>query len=84
MAKTAKKVNKSVAPFYGVAALWLVYSFLVGLHRFSDFLIVIALSFGAFWLLGKNDEDAQAQPAEEKKETQLKRFLSVAMRPKTP
>ena len=68
MAKTAKKSNKSVAPFYGVAALWLVYSFLVGLHRFSDFLIVIALSVGAFWLLGKDDEETEAQTENAKKE----------------
>lgn len=72
MAKTAKKVNRSVAPFYAVAALWLGYSFLVGLHRFSDFLIVIALSLGAFWLLGKNEtsEETGEQTAETKKETQ--------------
>ena len=69
MGKTAKKANKSVAPFYGVAALWLVYSFLVGLHRFSDFLIVIALSIGAFWLLGKDGEETEVPVEEAKKET---------------
>ena len=70
MAKTAKKSSTSVAPFYGVAALWLVYSFLIGLHRVSDFLIVIALSVGAFWLLGKGGEETEVPAAEEKKEPQ--------------
>ena len=69
MAKTAKKSSTSVAPFYAVAALWLVYSFLVGLYSFSDFMIVIALSVGAFWLLGKGGEETEVPAEEAKKET---------------
>lgn len=70
MATTVKKIRKSVAPFYGVAAVWLGYSFLVGLHALSDFLIVAALSIGAFWLLGKifPGEEIEEEVPEEKKE----------------
>ncbi|MBR3704376.1 MAG: 5-bromo-4-chloroindolyl phosphate hydrolysis family protein [Oscillospiraceae bacterium] len=70
MATTAKKTGKPVAPFYAVAAIWLGYSFMVGLHGFWDFLIVIVLSVVAFrWLntASAADEDAAEKP-EEKKE----------------
>ena len=70
MANTVKKASMSVAPFYGVAAIWLVYSFLFGLHSFWDYCIVIALSVGAFALLGgifsaKEVKDVGSQPEQE-------------------
>ncbi len=48
---TVKKVRKSVAPFYGVAAVWVVYALLLRLYRVSDFLLAAGLSIGAFLLL---------------------------------
>lgn len=70
MANTVKKAKKSVAPFYGVAAVWLGYAILFGLSGFSDFLLVIALSIGAFWLLGKmfHGEEIETETAEPPKE----------------
>ena len=70
MANTVKKVKKSVAPFYGVAATWLGYAFLFRLHRLSDFLIVTGLSIGTFWLLGKifPGEEIEVEIPEVKKE----------------
>ena len=70
MANTVKKVKKSVAPFYGVAATWLGYAFLFKLHAVSDFLIVAALSMGVFWLLGKifPGEEIEVEIPEVKKE----------------
>ena len=51
MASTAKKVSKPVAPFYAVAAIWLGYSFIFGLHGFWAYVIVILLSVVVFrWL----------------------------------
>lgn len=70
MANTAKKVKKSVAPFYGVAATWLGYAFLFKLHTVSDFMIVAALSVGVFWLLDKifPGEEIEVEVPEAKKE----------------
>lgn len=70
MATTAKKVKKSVAPFYGVAAVWLGYALLFQLHSVFDFLVVIALSVGAFLLLGKifPGEEIEVETPEPKKE----------------
>lgn len=48
MAKTVKKVEKSVLPFYLVAALWVGYGMFFGLHRLSDFLIAAGLSCAVF------------------------------------
>ena len=70
MATTAKKANKPVAPFYAVAAIWLGYSFLIGLHNFWDYLVVILLSVVVFrWLntASAGDNDV-TQTAEAKKE----------------
>lgn len=73
MATTAKKENKPVAPFYAVAAIWLGYSFLFGLHKISDFLIVIALSCAAFWLLGQGktaeEKETKTEPVKKEPET---------------
>ncbi len=70
MANTVKKVKKSVAPFYGVAATWLGYAYFFKLHAVSDFMIVAALSIGVFWLLGKifPGEEIEVEIPEVKKE----------------
>lgn len=70
MATTAKKANKPVAPFYAVAAIWLGYSFVLGLHNFWDYLVVILLSVVVFrWLNTASPVDENtAEKAEEKKE----------------
>ena len=69
MATTAKKANKPVAPFYAVAAIWLGYSFVLGLHNFWDYLVVILLSVVVFrWLNTASPVDENtAEKAEEKK-----------------
>ena len=51
MAKTVKKVEKSVVPFYGVAAVWAGYAFLFGMHTISDFLVAAGGSMVVFALL---------------------------------
>lgn len=48
---TVKKVRRSVAPFYGVAATWVVYAALFDLYQVSDFVFVAILSAGMFMLL---------------------------------
>lgn len=48
MATTVKKIQKSALPFYFVAALWVGYGMLFGLHGVSDFLVAAGLSFGVF------------------------------------
>lgn len=72
MATTAKKVNKPVAPFYAVAVIWLGYSFLIGLHNFWDYLVVILLSVVVFrWLNTKTAENENTtEVTEEKSEPQ--------------
>ena len=70
MARTEKKVIQSVVPFYGVAAVWLGYSFLLGLHTTADFIFTAVLSIGAFWLFGKifPGEEIEVEIPEKKKE----------------
>ena len=70
MATAAKKVNKPVAPFYAVAAIWLGYSFLMGLHNFWDYLVVILLSVVVFrWLnTASAGDESTTETVEEKKE----------------
>ena len=71
MANTAKKVEKSVVPFYCVAAVWVLYAVLFGLHRFSDFLIVAGLSFGVFGFMDKTlEKEIEVELPEEKKEAE--------------
>lgn len=70
MANTEKKSGLSAAPFYGVAAVWLIYALVFKLNSFSDFLLVIALSAAAFLLLGilfpvKTAEKKAAEPVKE-------------------
>ena len=50
MAKTKKQTGQSVAPYYGVAATWVVYALLFNLHKVSHYLTVIVLS-AAVWML---------------------------------
>ena len=51
MAKTMKQPGRSVAPYYGVAATWVVYALLFDLHRISHYLVVIVLSAAVGLLL---------------------------------
>ena len=51
MAKSAKKRNTSVVPFYGVAITWLLYSLLFDLYRVGHFIFLAILSSGVFLLL---------------------------------
>ena len=68
MAKTVKKVEKSVVPFYGVAAVWALYALLFGLHRISDFLLVAGISCAAFWVLDNAlKKEIEVEIPEEKK-----------------
>ena len=50
MAKV-KKVRKSTVPYYGAAAVWVVWALAFQLYRLSDFSLVAGLSIGAFLLL---------------------------------
>lgn len=51
MANTVKKVRKSVAPYYGVAATWVVYALLFDLYKVSNFVFAAILSAGVGLLL---------------------------------
>ena len=51
MAGTVKKVQKSAAPYYGAAAVWVVFALVHDLYRPSQFAFVALLSLGAFLLL---------------------------------
>ncbi len=51
MASTEKKVQKSVAPYYGAAAVWVLFALFLSLYRASDFLLAAGLSLGVFLLL---------------------------------
>ena len=51
MATVVKKVRKSVAPYYGMAAVWVVWALLFDLYRISHFVFVAVLSIGVFMLL---------------------------------
>lgn len=48
---TITKVRRSVAPFYGVAVLWIVFAAVHDLYRLWDFLFAGLLSLGLFLLL---------------------------------
>lgn len=63
---TVKKVRRSVAPFYGVAATWVVYAALFDLYQVSDFVFVAILSAGMFMLLRAvcKDEVTEAEVPE--------------------
>ncbi|MBR2132394.1 MAG: 5-bromo-4-chloroindolyl phosphate hydrolysis family protein [Oscillospiraceae bacterium] len=51
MATTVKKQQTSVAPFYGVAVTWILYTLVFDLYRISHFAFVSVLSAGVFLLL---------------------------------
>ena len=73
MAKTKKQTGQSVAPYYGVAATWVVYALLFNLHTVSHYLTVIVLS-AAVWMLldavcgGKTTAEPEKAKAAEKPE----------------
>ena len=48
---TVKKIRRSVAPFYGVAAVWVVYALVFDLYRPTHFIFAAVLSAGIYLLL---------------------------------
>lgn len=48
---TVKKIRRSVAPFYGVAAVWVVYALAFDLYRPTHFIFAVVLSAGVYLLL---------------------------------
>ena len=48
---TVKKIRRSVAPFYGVAAEWVVYALAFDLYRPTHFIFAAVLSAGVYLLL---------------------------------
>lgn len=75
MANVVKKVRRSVAPIYGMAAVWVVWALLFDLYRVNHFLLVTVLSVGVFLLLRAvcKDEIIETEvpepPREEEKPT---------------
>ena len=51
MANVVKKVRKSVAPYYGMAAVWVIWALCFNLYKLSHFLFVAVLSVGVYMLL---------------------------------
>ena len=72
MAEAVKKSGGAAAPFYGVAATWVVYALLFDLYTVWNFLFVILLSGGVFLLLravcGDREDTPVAAAAEPEKE----------------
>ena len=70
MANTVKKVQKSVAPFYGVAATWIMYALLFNLYKLSHFLFVAILSGAVFLVMnalcGEKTVEVVEKPKPEK------------------
>lgn len=72
---TIKKVRKSTVPYYGAAAVWIVWAMLRDLYRPSHFAFVAVLSLGAFLLLRAVCKDEVTEtvvpdpPKEEEKPT---------------
>ena len=48
---TVKKIRRSVPPFYGVAAVWVVYALAFDLYRPTHFIFAAVLSAGVYLLL---------------------------------
>lgn len=75
MPNTIKKVRKSTAPFYGAAAVWVVYALVFDLYRWNHFVFAALLSAGIFLLLGSVCKDEVIEtvvpdpPREEEKPT---------------
>ena len=51
MTNTVKKIRKSTWPYYGAAAVWVVWALCFDLYRPGNFAFVAVLSAGAFLLL---------------------------------
>ena len=72
---TVKKVRKSTAPYYGAAALWVVWALLFDLYRPTHFIVLGILSFGLFLFLRAVCKDKVTEvevpdpPKEEEKPT---------------
>ena len=67
MAKTVIKTEKSVLPFYIVAAIWVGYAMIFGLHALSDFLIAAALSCAVFFFSDRAlEKEIEVEVPEEK------------------
>lgn len=68
MATNTKPSGQSVAPFYGVAAVWLVYALLFDLYRPTHYLLAAVLSAAAGLLLnafcGPKETPQQEKPKE--------------------
>lgn len=75
MANVVKKVRKSVAPYYGMAAVWVIWALFFDLYRIRDFAFAAVLSIGTFLLLRAvcRDEVTEVEvpepPKEEEKPT---------------
>ena len=68
MATITKKAGQTVAPYYGVAATWVVYALLFDLYKLSHFAVVIVLSAAVGMLLNAvcgEEKTAQPEPAKE-------------------
>ena len=66
MAATVKKKGGAVAPFYGVAATWVLYALLFDLYTVWNFVFLIVLSGGVFLLLRAVCSDRTDVPTQEK------------------
>jgi len=61
-----KKLRPSVAPYYGAAAVWVIYALLFKLYAFTHFLLCALLSAAVFLVLRSTCKDVEV--TEEKKE----------------
>lgn len=66
MAETVKKNSGAVAPYYGVAATWVVYALVFDLYTVWNFLFAALLSGGVFLLLRAVCADRADVPVQEK------------------
>ena len=60
---TVKKIRRSVAPFYGVAAVWVAYALVFDLYRPTHFIFAAVLSAGVYLLLRavRKDEEYEVE-----------------------
>ena len=64
----SKKTGQTVAPYYGIAATWVVYALLFDLYKISHFAVVMVLSAAVGMLLNAlcgEEKTAQPEPAKE-------------------
>ncbi len=64
----SKKTGQTVAPYYGIAATWVVYALLFDLYKISHFAVVMVLSAAVGTLLNAlcgGEKAAQPEPAKE-------------------